>query len=657
MQAAVLLAPAIWQARAQTPAPAAAYLNAAYQALHRKDYDAATAFFRGALKQDPANAAAHKDLAYTLLKTGEDADARDEFEAALKLNAKDEMAALEYAFLAFETGKPIEARRMFDVLRRSGAAATRATAEQAFQNIDRPLADGIARWQQALAQAANPNDLAMFSAHWELAKTAELRDEHGLAAEQYAICWRLKPQMSEILLALGRVWRQMNRQEEAGAALLAASRSADARTAELAKEQMDGHYPYPYEFMNALKLDPKNLGLRRELAFLYLAMHKDAEAMEQLEQVLAIAPGDEIARKQLAALQRSKAQIGPAAQTPQPASGGASTKVDAKAMGEKSLALGYLHDAIKYLQLAHEQNPDDAEVMLKLGWAYNQSKDDGEAIEWFNRARHSDDPAVAAEGAKAFHNLNGDVQPVTTAWVLPMYSSRWHDLFSYGQIKRTIPLPGLNKVNRLLSFYVSTRFTGDVKSSMEAHVAEPQYLSESSFIFGVGASTKTWNHLTGWVEAGESVNYLPFRHDEGTAIPDYRGGLNFAKGFGHLLGSAKSGLFYETTADAIYVSRFDKDWLFYSQHRAGRTFAVGEGTSLQTLFNVNLVHDIKNQYWAETLEMGPGVKLRLPFFPSNVYFSADLLRGVYLDNTYNPRKPNYDDVRVGFWYAFTKAAK
>lgn len=627
-------------------------LTRAYDALSRKDYDAAIELFRTALQQHPENEAAHKELAYTLLKTGENAAARDEFATAIKLNPTDETPGLEYAFLAFETGKPTEARRMFDVLRKSRSASTRATAEQAFQNIDQPLANGIARWQQVLARAANPNDLALFSVHWELAKMAELRDDLRLAAEQYAICWRLKPQSGEILLRLARVWQQLNRAEDAHAALLAASRSDEARTSELAKGQMDGRYPYPYEFVNALKLDPKNVRLRRELAFLYLAMQKNGEATEQLEQVLANAPGDQVARKQLDALlgvkTRTEAAAAGAPRDVDPKS------VDAKTMGEKSLALGYLGDAIKYLQQAHEQNPQDAEVMLKLGWAYNQSKKDGEAIAWFDRARRADDAAIASEADKAYHNLNGDVQPATTVWALPMYSSRWHDLFSYAQIKRTVPLPGLNKVNRVVSFYISTRFTGDVKSSMEAHTAEPQYLSESSFIFGVGAASKTWHRLTGWVEAGESLNYLPFRHDEGTAIPDYRGGLNFAKGFGHLLGSAKSGLFYETTADAIYVSRFDKDWLFYSQHRAGRTFSVSEGASLQTLFNVNLVHDIKNQYWAETLEMGPGVKLRLPFFPANMYFSTDFLRGVYLDNKYNPRKPNYNDIRVGIWYAVTK---
>jgi hypothetical protein len=158
----------------------------------------------------------------------------------------------------------------------------------------------------------------------------------------------------------------------------------------------------------------------------------------------------------------------------------------------------------------------------------------------------------------------------------------------------------------------------------------------------------------GWAEAGESVNYLPGRSDLGKAIPDYRGGVNFAKGFGQLLGSERSGMFYETTADAIYVSRFDKDWMFYSQHRAGRTFHVHDNAKFQLLLNANYVHDIKQQYWAETFEFGPGLKFHPPWLASNVCFSADFLRGVYLDNLYNPRRPNYYDVRLSFWYAKTK---
>ena len=620
-------------------------LNEGYQALAAKDYDRAIAAFQKGLEQQPSNAKAHKDLAYTFLKAGDNASARDAFERALELNRQDETAALEFGFLAYETKKPIEARRMFNKLRHSDNAATRATATQAFTNIDTPLADGIARWREALSRMPDPNAPYTFSAHWELAQLAELRDELPLAAEQFAICRQLKPQLPELLLILGRIWGEMNRAQESRAAFLAASRSADSRTAELALAKLGARYPYPYEFAEALKLDPQNVPLRKELGYLYLAMHREPEAAEQFKTILAIDPKDEATRQQLDLLEGIKSRPPVVSRmTPAP-------KVSAKEMGMKSLALGYTRDAVKYLQQAHEQDPNDPEVMLKLGWAYNQSKDDIEAITWFDNARRSDIPGIAAEASKAFHNLRGDTLPETTIWAFPMFSSRWKDVFSYGQIKRAVPLPWLGETNKLLTFYVSMRFEGDVKSVLPSHVLVPQYLSQSSVTFGAGVSTKTWHHLTGWAEAGEAINYLPFRHDMGTAMPDYRGGLNFAKGFGHLLGSEKSGLFAEATVDAEYISRFDKDWLLYSQNRAGRTFRFANGLSGQLLFDVNYVRDLKREYWANTVEIGPGMRFRLPWMPPNMFLSTDVLHGFY---TGTSPKANYNDVRVSVWYAVTK---
>ena len=638
--------------------PGDAEFNKAYKALAQRDYDAAVAGFREGLAKQPGNVAVHKDLAYTLLKTGDDEEARDEFRAALNLNPKDETAALEFAFLAFETKKPIEARRMFDQLRKSSNPQTRATAERAFQNIDKPLADSIARWKQALERTDKPNDITMFSAHWELAQTAELRDELPLAAEQFAICHQLKPQLSEILIILARVWQELNRVDDAHAALLAASRSRDSRTAEQALEQMgpmQQRYPYPYEFVAALKLDPRNVALRKELAYLYVAMHHDGDAIDQFEEILAITPRDKAVRDQLNALKGIKSPVTPSAEVIPVTTGAPSgDAVDAKEMGMKSFTLGYTNDAIKYLTQAHQLNPADMEVTLKLAWAFNQANRNQDAITYFMLARKAKDPKISAEATKAYHTLEGDVMPQTTTWTLPMYSSRWNDLFTYGQIKRSLPIPGLKAFNKILTFYASTRFMGDVKSTIAPHILGSEYLSESSFIFGIGASTRTWHHITGWAEAGEAINYLPWRKDIGIATPDYRGGAFFSKGFGQLLGSEKSGLYYETTADAVYVSRFDKDWLFYSQHRAGRTFHVGDGNKFQLLMNGNYVRDVKQQYWANTFEFGPGIKIHPSWMPSSLYFSADFLRGVYLDNLYNPRRPNYYDVRLSFWYAKTK---
>jgi hypothetical protein len=60
---------------------------------------------------------------------------------------------------------------------------------QAFQNIDRPLADSILRWREALARTDKPFDVSMFSTHWELAQVMEFRDEFPLAAEQFEVCY------------------------------------------------------------------------------------------------------------------------------------------------------------------------------------------------------------------------------------------------------------------------------------------------------------------------------------------------------------------------------------------------------------------------------------------------------------------------------------
>jgi hypothetical protein len=39
--------------------------------------------------------------------------------------------------------------------------------------------------------------------------------------------------------------------------------------------------------------------------------------------------------------------------------------------------------------------------------------------------------------------------------------------------------------------------------------------------------------------------------------------------------------------------------------------------------------------------------------PQSTYVTINLLRGAYLINTGNPRRPNFNDFRAGFWYAFT----
>src|ERR1700680_3548664 len=135
----ILIALTAALAAAQTPDPAYASLQKAYDALRAKDYDRAIAAFNDAIKIAPDRPAMRKDLAYTLLKIGENEAARDQFAEAMRLDPRDDHVALEYAFLCYETKQQAVARRIFDRIRKTGDK----TAEDAFQNIDRPLAEGI----------------------------------------------------------------------------------------------------------------------------------------------------------------------------------------------------------------------------------------------------------------------------------------------------------------------------------------------------------------------------------------------------------------------------------------------------------------------------------------------------------------------------------
>ena len=583
-------------------------LDEAYAALRARNYQEAIRGFEQAAKLDPARSSIRKDLAYTLLKIGETEAARDQFAEAMKLDPADDQVALEYAFLCYETKQQVTARRVFDRLRKSG----NATASEAFENVDRPLREGIARWRQALE--LSPDN---FSAHEELAKLAEQRDDLDLAAEQYQAAWKSRPARRDLLVDLGRVWIEQGRTtsskiEDAHAALLAASRGAEPRIAEQARELLPSRYPYVYEFENALALDPSNDALRRELAYLHLEMGNKSVAEQQLQSL-------------------------PPASQPVPPPAENKAPQDNKLLGEQSLDKGFLNDALKYLHAAHENDPMDFEVMLKLGWAYNLLKDDRAAVRWFSLARYSPDTTTASEASKAYGNLNPSLRLLrTTVWMFPTISTRWRDTFVYAQAKTEL------RLDFPVHPYLSLRFIGDARGAVRlgANIS-PQNLSESSVIVGAGLASTPWRSLMAWFEAGEALRYRIPHGETGRALPDYRGGISYAKS---LRGPQR--LFAETNDDGVFISRFGNDSLLYSQNRTGRTF----GENVQVYWNWNATVDAKGEYWANTVETGPGVRFRL----NPLQFTVNFLRGAYLVNESNPYRPNFNDVRIGVWYAFTR---
>ncbi|MBK9171146.1 MAG: tetratricopeptide repeat protein [Bryobacterales bacterium] len=666
-----LLLPALLGGQGPDADPAYAHLTQAYGRLQEARYDEAIASFEQAVAAAPERSAIRKDLAYAYLKTGERVAARDQFGEAMRLNPRDLHVALEYAFLCHETGETARARRVFDRLRQAPDAddATRTTAAEAFRNIDGPLAEGIERWSKVIE--ASPDDVA---AHHELAQLAERRDEFERAARHYCEAWRLKPERTGLLVDLGRVLWSLNRLDEATAVLVAASRAAEARTREMARALLPERYPYVSEFRKAIDLTPENVRLRRDLAYLLLELRRQGEAEREFRGILRREPGDLLSAAQLGFIlydrgeraeampllervlagkdgvlaNRARALLRMPQQLPQRGVEPAPVSASARTMAERSLQAGYLKDALRYLETAHEADPADAWVLLQLGWVHNLLRSDRQAIGWFDQARRTGDARIAAEADAAYRKLRPALAPVrTSTWLFPIYSSRWRDFFGFGQVKTEFRLGGLP-----VRPYLSTRFVGDVRRTTGGPM--PLALSENSVILGAGLATGYWNGLMAWGEAGWAVSFIGRRPEGGRMVPDYRGGLSYAKGFGRTMPHDSSGLFYEMTADAVFISRFQNTTLFYWQQRAGLTLPRLGATRTQLYWNGNFTGDARRLDWANFAETGPGVRWQLPFVSKPVLLSVDLLRGYYTVNQRGVRRAQFDDIRAGLWYAFSQ---
>jgi hypothetical protein len=223
-----------------------------------------------------------------------------------------------------------------------------------------------------------------------------------------------------------------------------------------------------------------------------------------------------------------------------------------------------------------------------------------------------------------------------TAWFFPTYSSRWSDLFGYGQGKVEL------RTRFPLRPYVSLRFIGDSRRRTADLI--PRNLSESSFVPAVGVSTPVWHGAMGWAEAGVAANYLG-----GHVLPDYRAGAHYARSMGRPAASEAPAWFAETNTDAVFISRFGNDMIVYGQARAG----VADGWKElhgQLYWNGNLTFDARRQAWANFWETGPGVRIFGSPLPKGAYVSFDVVRGAYLIGS----RQSFSDIRAGVWYAFTR---
>ena len=162
-----------------------------------------------------------------------------------------------------------------------------------------------------------------------------------------------------------------------------------------------------------------------------------------------------------------------------------------------------------------------------------------------------------------------------------------------------------------------------------------------------GIASRQWHGAMGWFEAGSTISYL-------TGVPtrDLRGGASFSRNFGKSMAAESNGWFNETTADSVFISRFDNDFINYAQNRTGYTSTIA-GFKVQAFWANNVTFDVKRQAWANFFETGPGVRFHPPGTPKALWVQVNPVHGIYLMNEGNPQGPSFNDFRVGVWFAFT----
>lgn len=641
------------------------YLAAAraYDALRARDYDTAIRGFEEAFRYRRDSAPLAQELGYAYLKIGETERAREWFERVTELAPGDENARLELAFLSYETGERRRAYELFRGLVEAADERVRTTAAQAYASVDSEWRQILASWLRTLE-----DDPTNQSVHIEVAEIYEVLGRPAKSAEHYLHAWYQYPRYrEELLLPLAQAREEAGDISGAIAARLLASYSQRTRLSERAKDVMPLRFPYASEFRLALAMYPEQWRARRDLGYLLLEVGEAEQAIPVFEDVTKQNPEDNLAAAQLAFLYLDFQRNEEAEKLLEAAAQGSDEdaakraretlarlrleQVDkARQLGEKSLQLSYLRDARDQFLKIYELNPADDQAAYKLGVVHNLMREDREAMRWFKTAMvQAQDPQIAGDSRKAYRNLSRQYQKVrTSVWMLPFYSSRFSDVFAYSQIKTELRLDKFG-----LFPYVSLRFVGDVRQRTSG--ARPQLLSESAIIPAIGLRTKPFHGLTLWGEAGQAISYLTSRPENvPRAGPDYRGGASWFFATGKSLGQEESGRFFEANADGVFISRFDNDFLTYFQGRPGYRLPNLGILRAQVYANLNITADVKGEYWANFVEFGPGVRVRVPGVHPPMDFRLDLIRGVHTTNKNNPQRPNYFDVRAGVWYSFSR---
>ena len=318
---------------------------------------------------------------------------------------------------------------------------------------------------------------------------------------------------------------------------------ASPRAADLARELLPDRYPFVAEFRRALALDPANIELRRELAYLLLRMERESRGRDGIpdpqerprrsarrHSARLPAPGSRRTAPpspSSTAFWPAATRISPTASAPcctcprscAPAPAPRPASIDAWVMAERSIKAGYMKDAVKYLEAAHEDGSAPTSTSSSNSAGPTTSCTRTEAFRWFDLARKSPDPRSPPKPARPGRSCAPARALSHLRLGVPLFSTRWHDVFSYGQVK--IESPPRHSCPSLLE---RPRCRGHAPP----HRGRPSR-SRCRKPPSLWPPASPPTRGTAWSagrEAGQSLSYL-----NGRLQPDYRGGLSVPERF------------------------------------------------------------------------------------------------------------------------------
>ena len=400
-----------------------------------KKYDEALAAYQSALKISPASPSLLNNFGNHLLAIGDTSAARTAFLKVVAVRPNHPNANLQLASIAVENKKGAECLRHLDRLPAAERAAPeimllrmralylsgRATEADA---IAATLADAASRDPRlafstglALAEAKNYAQAEAFfeitlklvpgnfDALYNLGIAAFHAHHLDRAHEALQTALNQKPQDVDTLYNLAVVEIEQ-KQRQAAVSLLAQAARIDPSRANVQLTLADtlsalGYYADALNtYGNYLKLVPNNLTAEREHAFM-LAICRREEGLPVVQAIVRQRPRDAVAHYELAVLEANTDTVDASAQLET----ALALKPDFVAArfgrGVLKYLLGQFSAAVPDLEFAAEHDPDNANVLDRLGKTYMELGRYDDAVRTLRRAVQIDD-----KDARTFFHLS-----------------------------------------------------------------------------------------------------------------------------------------------------------------------------------------------------------------------------------------------------------